>query len=65
MVGNTRICSRANKNNSRKEGRIQGGVEAEANLEGPLYPEWPSVSGFFLMTSSWVEFHTTAPGNAM
>ena len=35
-AGNTRICNRANKNNSRKGGRIQGGVEAEANLEGPL-----------------------------
>ena len=35
-AGNTRIRSRANKNNSRKGGRIQGGVEAEANLEGPL-----------------------------
>ena len=35
-AGNTRICSRANKNNSRKGERIQGGVEAEANLEGPL-----------------------------
>ena len=35
-AGNTRIHSRANKNNSRKGGRIQGGVEAEANLEGPL-----------------------------
>ena len=34
-AGNTRIRSRAN-NNSRKEGRIQGGVEAEANLEGTL-----------------------------
>ena len=36
LAGNTRIRSRANKNNSRKGGRIQGGVEAEANLEGPL-----------------------------
>ena len=53
-AGNTRICSRASKNNSRKGGRIQGGVEAEANLEGPLYPERPPVSGFFLMTSSWM-----------
>ena len=35
-AGNTRIRSRANKNNSRKGERIQGGVEAEANLEGPL-----------------------------
>ena len=35
-AGNTRISSRANKNNSRKGGRIQGRVEAEANLEGPL-----------------------------
>ena len=35
-AGNTRIRSRANKNNSRKGGRIQGGVKAEANLEGPL-----------------------------
>ena len=35
-AGNTRICNRVNKNNSRKGGRIQGGVEAEANLEGPL-----------------------------
>ena len=52
-AGNTRIRSRAN-NNSRKEGRIQGGVEAEANLEGPLYPGRPCLSGFFLMTSSWM-----------
>ena len=35
-AGNTRIRSRANKNNGRERGRIQGGVEAEANLEGPL-----------------------------
>ena len=35
-AGNTRIRSRVNKNNSRKGGKIQGGVEAEANLEGPL-----------------------------
>ena len=35
-AGNTRICNRANKNNSRKGGKIQGGVEAEANLEGLL-----------------------------
>ena len=35
-AGNIRICSRANKNNSRIGGRIQGGVEAEANLQGPL-----------------------------
>ena len=34
-AGNTRIRSRANKTNSRKVGRIQGGEEAEANLEGP------------------------------
>ena len=36
LAGNTRICNRANKNNSRKVGRIQGGVETKANLEGPL-----------------------------
>ena len=43
MAGNARVCNRANKNNSRKRGgekkrrgRIQGGVETEANLEGPL-----------------------------
>ena len=54
LEGNTRICSRANKNSSRKGGRIQGGVEAEANLECSLYPEWPCVSGFFLMTLSWM-----------
>ena len=35
-AGSTRIRSRANKNNSRKGGRTQGGVEAEADLEGPL-----------------------------
>ena len=35
LAGNTRICNRANKTNSRKVGRIQGGEEAEANLEGP------------------------------
>ena len=33
--------------NSRKGGRIQGGVEAEANLEGPLYPERPLPVRFF------------------
>ena len=47
-AGNTRICSRANKNNNRKGRRIQGGVEAKANLKGPLYAERPCVSGFFL-----------------
>ena len=36
LAGNTRIRSRVNKNNSRKGERIQGGVEAKANLEGPL-----------------------------
>ena len=61
-AGNTRICSRASKNNSKKGGRIQGGVEAKANLEGPLYPEWPCMSGFFLMTSSWVGSLTKTPG---
>ena len=35
-AGNTRIRSRANKDNSRKWGKVEGGVEAEANLEGPL-----------------------------
>ena len=35
-AGDTRIWIRANKNNSRKGERIQGGVEAEAHLEGPL-----------------------------
>ena len=35
-AGNRRIRSRANKNNSRKGGKIQRRVEAEANLEGPL-----------------------------
>ena len=60
-AGNTRICSRANKNNNRKGGRIQGGVEAEANMEGPLYPEWHCVSGLLMMTLSWVGFPTTAP----
>ena len=35
-AGNTRICSRANKINSRNWGEIHGGVEAKANLEGPL-----------------------------
>ena len=35
-AANTRICSRVNKINSRKAGKIQGGVEAEANLEAPL-----------------------------
>ena len=54
MARDTRICSRASKNNSRKGGRIQGGVEAEASLEGPFYSKWPCVSGFFLMTSSWM-----------
>ena len=57
------MCSRANKNNSRKGGRIQGGVEAEANLEGPLYPERPCMSGIFFMTSSWVGSPIMAPGN--
>ena len=36
LAGNRRICSRANKNKSRKVGKIQGEVKAEANLEGPL-----------------------------
>ena len=36
LAGNTRIRSRVNKNHSRKGGKIRGGVEAEANLEGPL-----------------------------
>ena len=35
-AGNIRIRSRANENNSRKGGKIEGGVEAKANLEGPL-----------------------------
>ena len=60
-AGNTRICRRVNKNNSRKAGRIQGGVEAGANLEGPLCPERPCMSGLFLMTLSWVGSPTTAP----
>ena len=61
LAGNTRICSRANKNNKRKGGRIQGRVEAKANPEGPLYPEQPCVSGFFLKTSSWMGSWTTLP----
>ena len=60
-AGNTRISSRANKNSSRKGGRIQGGVEAEANLEDPLYPGQPCLSGFFLMTSSWMGSRTALP----
>ena len=44
-----------------KGGRIQGGVEAEANLEGPLCPERPCVSGL-LTTLSWVGSPTAAPG---
>ena len=48
-AGNTRICSRENKNTTRKGGgRIQGGVEAEANWRVP-YPRRPCLSGF----SSW------------
>ena len=34
--------------------RIQGGVEAKAKLEDVLYPGRPCLSGFFLMTSSWM-----------
>ena len=60
-AGNTRTWSRANKSNNRKGGRIQGGVEAEANLESPLYPERPCVSGFFLMTLSWMGSWTALP----
>ena len=45
-----------------KGGRIQGGVEARANMEGPLYPERPCMSGLFLMTLSWVGSPTVAPG---
>ena len=60
-AGHTRIYNRANKNNSRKGERIQGGVEAEANLEGRLYPERPCMSGFFLMTSSWMGSWTALP----
>ena len=62
-AGNTRICSRANKNNSRKGGRIQGGVEAGASLEAPLYPERPCLSGISFMTSSWVGSPIMAPGS--
>ena len=62
---NARICSRANKSNSRKRGRIQGGVEAEANLEGPLYPERPCVSGLFFMTSTWVGYPIMAPSTGL
>ena len=61
LAGNTRICSRANKNNSRTGGRIQCGVEAEANLEDPLYPGQPCLSGIFFMTSSWVGSPIMAP----
>ena len=61
-AGDTRIWIRANKNNSRKGERIQGGVEAEANVEGPLYPEWPCVSGIFFMTSSWMVSPIVGPG---
>ena len=60
-AGNTRIHTRANRNNSRKGGRIQGGVEAEANLEGPLCPRRPCLSGFFLMASSWMGSWTALP----
>ena len=41
------------------------GVEAEANLEGPLYPERPCMSGIFFMTSSWVGNPIMAPGNSL
>ena len=41
--------------------RIQGGVEAKANLEDVLYPGWPCLSGFFLMTSSWMGSWTVLP----
>ena len=41
---------------------MQGGVEAGANLEGPLCPERPCVSGLLLMTSSWVGSPIMAPG---
>ena len=62
-AGNTRIRIRANKNNSRKGGRIQGWVEAEANLEDPLYPGRPCLSSIFFMTSSWAESPIISPGN--
>ena len=35
-AGNTRIRSRANKNNRRKRGEDTGWGRGEANLEGPL-----------------------------
>ena len=60
LAGNIRICSRANKNNSRKGGRILGGVEAEATWRVP-YPRRPCLSGFFLMTSSWMGSRTALP----
>ena len=34
-AGNAKICNRTDKDNS-KRGRLQGGVEAGVNLEGPL-----------------------------
>ena len=34
-AGNTKIRNRTNKDNS-KRGRLQGGVKARVNLEGPL-----------------------------
>ena len=64
LAANTRICSRANKNNSRKGGRIQGGVEAGASLEGPLYLERPCMSGLFIMTSSWERSPIMAPSTS-
>ena len=58
-AGNTRIRSRANKNN-RKGGRIQGGVEARPTWRVP-YPRRPCLSGFFLVTSSWMGSWTALP----
>ena len=62
LAGNTRICSRANKNNSRKRGEDTGWGGGQGQPEGPLYPEWPCMSGLFLMTLSWVGSPTVAPG---
>ena len=56
----TRIHSRANKTNSRKGGRIQGGVEARPTWRVP-YPRRPCLSGFFLVTSSWMGSRTALP----
>ena len=60
-AGNTRIRSRANKNNSRnKGGGYRVGFRPRPTWKVP-YPRRPCLSGFFLVTSSWMGSRTALP----